>query len=260
MALRRGLTLVELLISSAIMAMMAAALGTLALAVADGNQYSQGRSAAAQHARVALDRIRTTCLEAHASEEFPGFVALTETIGSWNFSDTLVVWRATNPADPEGLPLLSELVIFTPDPQAPNRLLEVTAPSQNIPAPSPTSATAWRSGIEWLLQQPTTKVTQLTDLVRTPESDSGDRLAAIRFHVLHRPSDDELAEYEGGMIAWSALPWAQSIRGTGSGMRQAWCRIELQLMPGEGAADLDPEGHTALTFFGSAAIYYGVTP
>jgi hypothetical protein len=36
--------------------------------------------------------------------------------------------------------------------------------------------------------------------------------------------------------------------------------MELQLMPGEDVTAIDPEGETAQTFFGSAAIYYGMTP
>jgi prepilin-type N-terminal cleavage/methylation domain-containing protein len=257
---RRGLTLVELLISSAILAMMAAALGTLALTVAGGNQYSRGQGAAAQHARVALERIRTACLEAHASEQFPGFLVVSETSGGWSFPDTLVVWRAANPADPQGLPLFRELVIFAPDPAAPNRLLEITAPSDGRQVPSPGNAAAWRTEIAALMGQSTTQSSQLTDLMRTPQTDSGTRRAAVRFHVLSRPSDDDRARVEKGELAWSELPWAQSIRGTQLGLRQTWCRIELQLMPGPGAATADPEGETAVTFFGSAAIYYGMIP
>ena len=259
---RCGLTLVELLISSAIMAMMAAALGTLALAVTGGNQYSQGQSAAAQHARVALDRIRTACLEAHASEEFPGFMVVSATAAGWSFPDTLVVWRPENtpPADPDGLPLFREVVIFAPDPAAPNRLLEITAPGVNRQVPSPDNASAWRAEIDALVKQTTTQITQLTNLVRTPQIDSVTRRGAVRFHVVLRPSDDDWTGYQNGELPWSELPWAQSIRGTKVGLRQAWCRMELQLMPGEGATAIDPEGDAALTFFGSAAIYYGMTP
>jgi prepilin-type N-terminal cleavage/methylation domain-containing protein len=259
-ARRPGLTLVELLVSSAIMAMMAAALATLALAVSTGSRYSRGQGVAVQHARVALERIRRACLEAHASELFPGFVVVAEPVGADSFPDTLVVWRTATPADPNGLPLFREVVIFTPDPAAPNRLLEVTAPSDSTRVPAPDNQGAWRSEIAGLLVRSSTQKTQLTDLIRTAKTGSNTERGAVRFHVLHRPSDDELSRHEDGDLPWSELSWAQSIRGSQMGLRQSWCRMELQLTPGEEARNLDPEGATALTFFGSAAIYYGVMP
>jgi hypothetical protein len=76
----------------------------------------------------------------------------------------------------------------------------------------------------------------------------------VRFHVTLRPSESDWAEYENGDLAWTDLPWAQSIHGSQTGLRQAWCRVELQLMPGDSAFAVDPEGDTAVTFFGSAAI------
>lgn len=255
-----GLTLIELLIASSIMAMMAAALGALALAVSTGNQQSHGQGVAVQHARVALGRIRTTCLGAHASREFPGYLVVAEEVGSWRFPDSLVVWRSDNPTDPEGLPRFRELVIFTPDPAAPNRLLELTAPNDDREVPSPDDGSAWRTEVDALLQRGTTQITQLTDLVRTPLVDNRSRRGAVRFHVMLRPSREDLDEHEAGSKAWSELPWAQSVRGSQMGLRQAMCRIELQLMPGASAAQQDPGGATALTFFSSAAIYYGVAP
>jgi hypothetical protein len=82
----------------------------------------------------------------------------------------------------------------------------------------------------------------------------------VRFHVALRPSDDDWSRFQNSELTWSELPWAQSIYGSSIGMRQAWLRMELQLMPGDDAAAIDPEGETALTFFDSAAIYYGKTP
>ena len=134
---RRGFSLAELLIAVAIMAVLAGAVGALAISVESGSAFSQGRAMATQHARVARDRIERTVREATANEQFPGFFVLTERIGSTKLPDTLVVWRpAGSPANPQGMPLMSELVVFTPDKNSPNRLLEVRAPGANRPAPA----------------------------------------------------------------------------------------------------------------------------
>jgi len=52
------------------------------------------------------------------------------------------------------------------------------------------------------------------------------------------------------------VPWVQDIHGPNTGLRQAWCRFELQLTPGEDSRASDPNGDTAIPFFGSGAIYY----
>jgi hypothetical protein len=96
--------------------------------------------------------------------------------------------------------------------------------------------------------------------VRTPQTSGGTRRAAVRFHLVLRPSDDDWTRFQNDELPWSELPWSQSIYGSSVGLRQAWCTMELQLMPGEDVTAIDPEGETAQTFFGSAAIYYGMTP
>ena len=52
------------------------------------------------------------------------------------------------------------------------------------------------------------------------------------------------------------MPWVQGVYGSQSGLRQAWLRFELQLMPSEISADRDSSGQQAIPFFGSAAVYY----
>ncbi len=256
---RRGMSLIELLLASTVMAMIAGAAGALAVAVNTGSQYSRGQGVAVQHARVALDRIQTACLEAHASAAFPGFLVVPQQVGEWTFPDTLVVWRSSAPADPEGLPRYAELAIYTPDPASPRRLLEITAPGDHRTVPAPADIDAWRAAVATLMERETTRKTQLTNLVRTPRTDEGERLAAVRFHVALRPSEEELAAYRSREISWGDVSWAQSVHGGQVGLRQAWCQIELQLTPRVDARANDPEGNAALTFFGSAAIYYGVT-
>jgi hypothetical protein len=205
-----------------------------------------------------LDRIRRACLEAHATQQCPGFIVVAHSAGGDSFPDTLVVWKPESAVPSSRLsPLWKELVIFTPDPESPHRLLEVTAPYDSDPAPAPDNLSAWRTEIGALLQR-TSNVTktQLTDLTRTAKTRANTYRAAVRFHVTHRPSDDDLSSGQ----PWNELPWAQGIHSSRMGLRQSWCCMELQLIPGEEARNLDPDGATALTFFGSAAIYYGITP
>ncbi|MBW3598543.1 MAG: hypothetical protein KY475_14885 [Planctomycetes bacterium] len=249
------MSLIEMLLASAVMAMIATAVGALAMAVNTGSQYSRGRGEAVQHARVALDRIQRACLAAHANETFPGFFTVPTLVDDDLFPDTLVVWRSANPADPAGLPRYSELVIFAPDPANSNRLLEITAPGDQRTVPSPADLAAWRTEIAALISRDTTTKTQLTDLLRTAAAGDESR-GAVRFDVTLRPSDEELSDYRNGDIAWSDMPWAQSIHGGDVGLRQTWCRIELQLVTSQEAR---ADAETALTFFGSAAIYYGLT-
>src|SRR5947207_1272867 len=54
---RRGLTLVELLIASAIMSIMAGAMSALAISMRQATEYTNDRGTALQHGRVSLERI-----------------------------------------------------------------------------------------------------------------------------------------------------------------------------------------------------------
>jgi hypothetical protein len=87
---------------------------------------------------------------------------------------------------------------------------------------------------------------------------SGRIRGCLRFAQRVLPSADDWTAYlnasdEAGM--WAALPWAQSIYGTRTGLRQSWVRFELQLLPGEVVAH-DAAALPAAPFFGSAALYY----
>jgi hypothetical protein len=76
----------------------------------------------------------------------------------------------------------------------------------------------------------------LTDLLRVASPDnaniSSDR-GVVRFDVRLRPSATEWHEYQLGTRLWNDLSWAQGIHGSGTGLRQTWCRIELQFQTEE---------------------------
>jgi prepilin-type N-terminal cleavage/methylation domain-containing protein len=254
---RRGLTLLELLLASSVMALFAAVISALALAVQQNSAHNAGVGTVTQHARVSLQRIERAVSESTANEHFPGCVAFGETIGSWEIPDTLVVWRGDIPvANPGGRPLVSELVIYCPDPYSPNRLLEITAPDFPVPAPPLTNGTEWAMYMSTIKYGDWGNVTELTDQLRAASVDRGHgQCGAVRFDVTSRPSDQEWANYQGGSLAWEDLTWAQGIHSQQTGLRQTRCGIELQLTIEDG--DESSEG-IVLPFVGSASKYYAL--
>ena len=252
------MTLVELLLAASIMAMIAGVMGALASAVQTGSRYSQGHGLAAQHARVAFERISRAVSEAHATADYPGVVSAYETVGTWRFPDTLVVWHPVGaPVNPTGPPLVKELIIYCPDPDRPNRLLEITIPNDSRPAPLNEELNGtWRSQLQLLKRSPDAKRVVLTDLVRTALPDKGAaRRGAVRFERSLQPSASAWAAYRAGTTTWNNLAWPQGLYGENVGTRQAWVRIELQLMPGADAVAADSSGEQAIVFPGSAALY-----
>ena len=254
---RPALALIELLMASAIMAMIAGGIAALSLAVQASNQQSDSMSRSLQHGRVAMQRMERALRTATTSNEFPGFAAFAISIGGFVYPDTLVVWQPEGAvSDPEGLPLFNELVVFTPDPSAPDHLLEIRNQFDSRTVPSLTDQTTWQAELQSLRIDPSATRVTLTDLLRTADVGTPDPArGAVRFHVSLRPSDTEFAEFEAATRPWGDLSWPLEYFGDGSGLRQSWCRIELQLVSGDG---LDNSADAAIPFFGSAALHYHV--
>lgn len=263
------MTLLELLIAISIMVIVVGTLGSLAKGVQEGYQYSEGHAAATQHARVALDRIVRTVSEAVASEQFPGVLVVTEEAGQWWFPDTLVVWRPDGePVDPDGLPRYGELVVFCPYPAEPNRLVEITVPGDMRPVPPPEDAGQWAAAIEAIKagadveavdnsgSQSTVTLTELMRVCPVAEGSLSQRRGAVRFQRRLRPSQGQWTAYREGGLDWGELAWVQGTYGPGTGLRQVWLRIELQLIPSEEAAGNHRADGRPVPFFGSAALHY----
>lgn len=255
---RRGLTLVELMVASLVMALIAATVSVLASSAQLANDQTGGDGLASQHARVVINRIEQTMLAATATEEFPGFASFHEAIAEWQLPHWLVVW-SPDPAlpDTDGVPQFSEIVVYTPDPSAPHRLLEVTNRTDEREVPPFTDSILWRTEIENMIKAGSSVV--LTDLVRTA-SDGTLTRGLVRFITRVHPTTSEWQTYISAPTDanWSSMSWPQDLYSVNGGIRQSWCRIELQLMPGPGSPDEDPTGQTAIPFFGSAALYYQV--
>jgi prepilin-type N-terminal cleavage/methylation domain-containing protein len=259
---RRGLTLIELLFSIAIMSVMAVALSMMMRAVEISTEYSQGYGTATQHARVTLDRLDRALNQAYASGTYCGAWATQTTVGSYTFPDTLVVWRPSgSPANSQGPPLAKELEIFCPDPAATNHLVEITVPSDSSTMPSPTSTATFKTYIDGLKTESGVNKVLLTDLLHTASvTGAAQAMAAVRFVVQCNPTDANWSSYQSGGTTFTNLPWAQSICSANTGMRQVWVRTELQLMPYGQWLVTNTAAEQAVPYFGSSAFYYEMTP
>ncbi len=87
---RRGLTMVELLMSVAIMGILAGAMAGISMAVQQSAVYSYGRTTSIQNARVALERINRMILTATSAENYPGVAVCTTSVGSYQFPEHAV--------------------------------------------------------------------------------------------------------------------------------------------------------------------------
>jgi len=269
-------------------------LGGITKAVQLSFEYNQGHGDATQHARVVLERICRTAREATANEKFPGFIVLAEEVGSWRFPDTLVVWHPERtgenlqglPLDDEGfphrvgpddLPRYDELLIYCPGPADATDAADWTAAKDLLriqlkndkrrlpPLGDEEDVSDWRADIEKIKRSASSEeqeIVILTSLLRTGAVDDGgdaELRGAVRFETLLRPSDEDLeaeAEDPEDSFEWQDLPWVQGIYGSRTGLRQAWVRIEIQLMAGDPPAAGAVDRRQAIPFFGSAALYY----
>ncbi len=257
---KSSMTLLELLVAMSVMVLIAGTLGGLAIGVQQGYDSAQQYGIATQHARVALERITRTVSQATASEQFPGFLVLAETHGSWRFPDTLVVWRPTGAAaEPNGRPRFNELVIYCPDMQFPNRLLEITVPGDQRVTPPADDNASWSAEVAAIRNSSTAKKVLLTDLLRTcmlTETSPPQVRGALRFESNLRPSESQWAAYKAGTIQWRNLSWVQYIYGNRTGLRQAWMRMEMQIAVQQNAAGNQSGSGVVIPFYGSAAVYY----
>jgi hypothetical protein len=250
-ARRRGLTLTELLIAGTVMTMLVGGMGTLVMAVHATNEHCRGQALAAQHARVALDRIQRAVRSAEASEQFPGCLVQSVTQSGTTFPETLVVWSPLKAAaDPQGLPRVNELVVFCPDPANPSRLVELRDPSDTATCPAIDNVAAWASLVDSLKTGNATEVVELSDRLRTAQtSGSDDPRGCVRFQVLMAPAAAEWADYCAASLTWQELSWPLDAYSSRTGMRRIVCQTELQIVPGDSAG-----GHIALPFYGSATL------
>jgi len=253
------MTLLELLLATSIMLLVAGTLGAVARGVQMGFEYSQGYETTTQHGRVVLERIRRRVEGATVSEQFPGVLVLATEIGTWRFPDTLVVWSPSGQAaDPQGLPRYNELAIYCPEESVPHRLVEITVPDDARTVPSAGDLTRWHTEIQAIRRSNARHQAVLTELLRTSavsDWSGADLRGAVRFETRLRPSAAQWSQYKAGTLAWKDLPWTQGMYGARTGLRQIWLRMEVQLMPDGHWVANSPAARQPVPFFGSAGLY-----
>ena len=249
-------TLVEMLMAMGVMSLVAIGLAFLSTAVQESSEHTLGQGNAAQHARVALERIEARCRGAYANESFPGFAVFADTVGIYTFPEVLVVWSpASTPANPTGLPQFNELLFYFPNPSSPNELLEVTVPDDSRTAPAITQTASWLSEIVAIQKSETAEQVVLTDLVHIGGNVNGSRRGAVRFQTIHWPTTQDMALYRAGLKTWDSMKFAQGVIDDERGLAHHACQIELQLTPDDRIGEIESQ-RDPVPFFGSEAIYY----
>jgi hypothetical protein len=253
-----------LLVATTIMLMIAMAVATLGDSVHSTNDFCNGYTVSAQHARVALSRIERAVQSATANEQFPGCIVVTEQAGSQELPSTLVVWNTARTVPATESPWISELVVYGFDPAHPNNLLEITSPTETTPVTAPaTDMSYWRTLTDRLKTSSSTSKVMLTNRLRTAPltgnySDSltpADLRGVVRFRRLMAPSDAEWSQYKGSsrtLADWQTLSWPLDSYRSTSGTRAVACQTELQIAPGSMAS----AAATAIPFYGSTSITY----
>ena len=258
-SVRRGLTIIELLFAVLIMAIVAASLQAMIGSVEIANDYSQGYGTATQHARVAFSRIEAAIHSAYGKSIYPGVWVTQDTDGQWTYPNTLIVWQPSGtPANPAGPPLVRELVIFCPDPNQPNDLVQLTVPGNATAVPT-TNLSAFTTLINSLKTSTTANKIVLTNLLQvTSVSGSAGTVArpALRFVATLTPSAASWNSYLSGATTWGNLPWAQGMCSAAEGRREVWLRSEIQLVPGVAWTGENSAAGTPLPFLGSACFSY----
>lgn len=263
---RRGLTLIELMISIAVSAVLVGTMSVLAESVRTNATFSGGQNMAVQHAQVVLQRIQRLVNDAYATETYPGVVVVDETVNSFRYPTKLVVWKPSGtPVNPAGPPLISELVIVCPNPSNPGELCEITAANDTRTVQlneTSLNTSTGRALITAVTTATTSVKTQLTPMLRsaaTATTASAAIRGCIRFECELHPTTTELATFRGGTGTWTNLNWVQDVDSSSFGLRQVWLRTEIQLLSEPRNSDGSvPTTASTLPFFGSSAIYYPV--
>jgi type II secretory pathway pseudopilin PulG len=253
-----------LLVSLVIVSLLAGTLGGLTLGVQQSWRYTSRLAVANQHARVALARMRRAIDAAYATATCPGVYVVTTTVNGYTFPDTLIVWKPNGtPLNSNGPPKINECVFFCPDPADPRQLLECTAPSdsRDLPWDQDLGTGPWATELATLKTAPSTKRVVLTNLLRTArvsDNDPNSARGVVRFERTLRPSAAEWSQFQSSSLTWANMSWPQCLKGKTTGLRQAWIRTELQLVPDAENSTLDVYGAKTVPYFGSASLMYQV--
>lgn len=229
------------MIGMSLLSMLAVVLSGLVSAVSSSRNYTAGLEEANIQSQAALDRIKY--IASHAGvyqttgqETVPGFAVVTHNRNGQTIPDTLVIWSGgrsgglatQGPLD--RLPVVNELLIYTPNPNNPAQLVElvVSTNSNTIDFKSQSFDTTIRSLItrddaEMLRVMDRLRVTNLAN-----DGSTSGNTGCVWFELSQTPNDAAIASATVGTESWMALPWVQGIAAGSNGLRQVTINIELQ--------------------------------
>jgi hypothetical protein len=252
------MTLIELTVAVAVMSLVVVVLGGIVTAVDTARRHVDGLHEAAALGRFAVGRIhdavnRVGTYRVGGGETVPGIAVVRES----DRPETLVLWTGGRESSLAAhsplarLPKANELVIVTPDPAAPQRLVEIVVPT--APDDVDFRSGSFATRVRQLIRSPNAEKVLLCDRVRVAEA-GGVVAAALRFEAEATPTQNAIDATTPGTAAWRGLPWVGGSSTNRAGLRQVALRIEIQVVtlgrPGE------TTGTTSLPVFGSAARRY----
>jgi len=236
-----GVTLVEMLAAIALSGLIIVGIVTFVQLAEDSFAIGRRSSEAIQIARSCFQQIEKTLDQAFANELFPGAIVVPQSVGGNTLPETLVVWCPSGgqPRNPDGLPYLDELVVFSVNNSRPSELRRYRFSTSGLTAPAPSQVTAWQALIDGLKTQSPGESEVLTDRLRTFVI-NGRVCGAIRFRAELAPSD---SEWSNQSIAWNALSWPQGLFGPNRGVRRVSVHTEIQLRDSGGSETTQQEGN-----------------
>ena len=274
----RGFTLVELLLAMSITSMVAVAISGLSYAVHTAWRHVQESEEIQLQAQAALERVQFMINECgvYQTSGQPTVLGLAAVSHGWymfELPDTLVVWSGGREGGRaargvvERLPRIDELVVYSVDPDDPQRMVEFTFPT--LTSSIDFQGANFESTILGLLSSDAAEKTRLCDRLRvselTPSDGTDTAYGNLQFTLTFTPSDGEIASATPGSSAWRDLMWSQSVCTGTTGLRQATVWIELIAEPAENP-EVTPQSwmsestSTGVPFFASQSYRYVYRP
>ncbi len=271
---RRGLTLVELLMSMAISSILIVALAGIVTATQTAWKHTQGIEDSQAQVTAAFDRMKMMVSQAgiyQINGQAPQ-VGLAVVSHPWNSIDipyTLVVWAGgrnggiSDQGTLKRLPNINELLIYTIDPNDSHNFVEIALPA--VDASIDFNSSSFNSTIRSAITSSSAESALLSNRVKSSQyilsgKPWGSAVGNIRFDLVKTPSDANLSGVSTGTSAWMSLPWPQGTASASSGLRQATVSYEIQFEVTERTSLNDVNSSTALPFFGSSSRLYAYTP
>ena len=271
---RAGLTLVELLMAMGISSILVVALGGIVTATQSAWKHTQGIEDSQAQITATFDRIKMMVSQAgiYQVSGQPPQVGLAVVTNSWNSIDianTLVVWTGgrNGGISDQGvltrLPKISELLIYTSDPDDTHNLIEIALPG--VDSSIDFNSSSFNSSIRSAIKSSNAESALLSNRIKSSQfilsgNPWGSPVGNIRFEIVKTPSDSSLGSVSPGTSGWMNLPWPQGTTSSTSGLRLVTINYEIQFETAERTFLNDVNSPTALPFFGSSSRYYAYAP